>query len=133
MRISFRSSTSPAALAAYSALSERYGDAPVTQAEVIVALGGDGFMLQTLHEPQSLGLPVYGMTNRLPHQQLVEWRAGVIHRGNQRQTGRMRKHFRVRIRFDLRNGVRFDKQNAVEIAGFQPHQLRHRLDDDFQF
>ncbi len=61
MRISFRSSTSPAALAAYSALSERYGDAPVTQAEVIVALGGDGFMLQTLHETQSLGLPVYGM------------------------------------------------------------------------
>ncbi|WP_149140419.1 NAD kinase [Gemmobacter caeruleus] len=61
MRISFRASTSPAALAAYAALSARYGDAPVKSAETIVALGGDGFMLQTLHETQSLGLPVYGM------------------------------------------------------------------------
>ena len=61
MRIHFRASTSPAALAAYGELSTRYGDAPVKGAEVIVALGGDGFMLQTLHETQSLGLPVYGM------------------------------------------------------------------------
>lgn len=61
MRISFRASTSPAALAAYTALSTRYGDETVTRADIIVALGGDGFMLQTLHETQSLGLPVYGM------------------------------------------------------------------------
>ena len=61
MRISFRASTSPTALAAYTALAARYGDAPLKTAEVIVALGGDGFMLQTLHETQSLGLPVYGM------------------------------------------------------------------------
>ncbi|OHC48837.1 MAG: NAD kinase [Rhodobacteraceae bacterium GWF1_65_7] len=61
MRIHFRASTSPAALAAYTALSHLYGDEPVKTAEVIVALGGDGFMLQTLHETQSLGLPVYGM------------------------------------------------------------------------
>lgn len=61
MRISFRASTSPAALAAYTVLSTRYGDEMVTRAEIIVALGGDGFMLQTLHETQSLGLPVYGM------------------------------------------------------------------------
>ena len=31
------------------------------EAEVIVALGGDGFMLQTLHGAQALRLPVYGM------------------------------------------------------------------------
>ncbi|MEH7828981.1 NAD kinase [Gemmobacter denitrificans] len=61
MRISFRASTSPTALAAYAALSDRYGDCPIRQAEVIVALGGDGFMLTTLHETQTLELPVYGM------------------------------------------------------------------------
>lgn len=61
MRISFRASTSPTALAAYTALAARYGDEPVKSAETIVALGGDGFMLQTLHETQSLNLPVYGM------------------------------------------------------------------------
>lgn len=61
MRINFRASTSPAALAAYNALSERYGDEAAARSEIVVALGGDGFMLQTLHETQSLGLPVYGM------------------------------------------------------------------------
>ncbi len=61
MRISFRASTSPTALAAYTALAARYGDEPLRTAEAIVALGGDGFMLQTLHETQSLNLPVYGM------------------------------------------------------------------------
>ena len=61
MRISFRASTSPTALAAYTALAARYGDEPLRRAEAIVALGGDGFMLQTLHETQSLNLPVYGM------------------------------------------------------------------------
>ncbi|GHC22002.1 NAD kinase [Gemmobacter nanjingensis] len=61
MRINFRASTSASALSAYTALSDRYDDAPIRSADVIVALGGDGFMLQTLHETQSLGLPVYGM------------------------------------------------------------------------
>lgn len=61
MRIGFRASNAPAAQAAYAALTERYGDAPLAKADVIVALGGDGFMLQTLHETQSLELPVYGM------------------------------------------------------------------------
>ena len=34
---------------------------PADKRGSIVALGGDGFMLQTLHETQILGLPVYGM------------------------------------------------------------------------
>lgn len=61
MRIGFRASPAPAAQAAHAALTERYGDTPLPRADVIVALGGDGFMLQTLHETQSLELPVYGM------------------------------------------------------------------------
>ncbi len=39
----------------------RHGQTPVEQADVIVALGGDGLMLSTLHATQRLGLPVYGM------------------------------------------------------------------------
>ena len=34
---------------------------PLEAADVIVALGGDGFMLQTLHADRGAGLPVYGM------------------------------------------------------------------------
>jgi NAD+ kinase len=38
-----------------------FGDCDPSAAEVIVALGGDGFMLQTLHATQHLNVPVYGM------------------------------------------------------------------------
>ena len=42
-------------------LSARYGNCRAEVADVIVALGGDGFMLQTLHSTQHLDMPVYGM------------------------------------------------------------------------
>lgn len=60
-RISFVASPAPAAQAALEALTARYGQAKAGQATHIVALGGDGFMLQTLHNSRDLGLPVYGM------------------------------------------------------------------------
>lgn len=60
-RIGFVASGAPVAQEALAAMAARYGQCPLPEAEVIVALGGDGFMLQTLHETQSLGLPVYGM------------------------------------------------------------------------
>ena len=39
----------------------RYGDCPVEQAALIVSLGGDGFMLETLHRLLGRNVPVYGM------------------------------------------------------------------------
>lgn len=59
--IAFRASTAPAAQAALATLQAMHGQTDLTKATVVVALGGDGFMLQTLHETQSTGLPVYGM------------------------------------------------------------------------
>jgi len=38
-----------------------YGQVSQQEADVIVPLGGDGFMLSTLHAAQSLPAPVYGM------------------------------------------------------------------------
>ncbi len=61
MKLAFVASQAPVAEAAAAALSDRYGGVPVEEAEVIVALGGDGFMLQTLHATEGLDLPVYGM------------------------------------------------------------------------
>ena len=54
---------SPALIAqeACGLLAARYGDVPAKEADVIVALGGDGFMLSTLHRAQALPAPVYGM------------------------------------------------------------------------
>jgi len=42
-------------------LVDRYGGADPEDADVIVALGGDGFMLQTLHRFMNSGKPIYGM------------------------------------------------------------------------
>lgn len=60
-KIAFVASNAPLATAAQTLLSERHGNAPLDQAEVVVALGGDGFMLQTLHATQASQAPVYGM------------------------------------------------------------------------
>ncbi|MGA1232524.1 MAG: NAD(+)/NADH kinase, partial [Lutimaribacter sp.] len=59
--IAFAASEAPLAQTARAALVGQYGNVPEDQADVIVALGGDGFMLQTLHRTQELDLPVYGM------------------------------------------------------------------------
>jgi NAD+ kinase len=61
VRIRFTASKAPAAAAALAVLTARYGQADGRVAEVIVALGGDGFMLQTLHAAHGQRLPVYGM------------------------------------------------------------------------
>lgn len=60
-RIAFTASPAPEAERAHVALVKRYGDAEPATADVIVPLGGDGFMLQTLHKFMTAGKPVYGM------------------------------------------------------------------------
>ena len=59
--ITFRASNAPAAQEALAQLIVRYGQAPIDRASVVVCLGGDGFMLQTLHDTTGSGLAVYGM------------------------------------------------------------------------
>ena len=61
-KIAFVASRATVAQTARAALIGRYGNVPVEEADLIVALGGDGFMLQTLHDTQHLPAPVYGMT-----------------------------------------------------------------------
>jgi NAD+ kinase len=60
-RVAFLASQAEDAQAAREALAARYGDAPPAEADVLVALGGDGMMLQTLHESMGRGVPIYGM------------------------------------------------------------------------
>ncbi|EBA18057.1 inorganic polyphosphate/ATP-NAD kinase [Roseobacter sp. SK209-2-6] len=61
MRIAFLASNAPVAQFALQSLVEKHGNSTPVEAEVIVALGGDGFMLSTLHETMDLDAPVYGM------------------------------------------------------------------------
>lgn len=60
-KIAFTASHAEVAQIARAALVTRYGNVPMEEADVIVALGGDGFMLSTLHATQHLAAPVYGM------------------------------------------------------------------------
>ncbi len=60
-RIAFRAAPSDLASESRNRLVNRYGEAPIDEAEVVVCLGGDGFMLETLHAMLDRELPVYGM------------------------------------------------------------------------
>lgn len=60
-KICFVSSDVAVAQEAAQMLGVKYGNIPLDQASVIVALGGDGFMLSTLHETLDREIPVYGM------------------------------------------------------------------------
>ena len=59
--IHFVASQTDEAGKAMDALQERYGQHEIDDADVIVSLGGDGFMLRTLHRYLPAGLPVFGM------------------------------------------------------------------------
>ncbi|MGH6665532.1 MAG: NAD kinase [Pseudolabrys sp.] len=60
-QIAFVAAATPEAREAYDRLSARYGNAEPKDADVIVALGGDGLMLQTLHKFLKSRKPIYGM------------------------------------------------------------------------
>jgi NAD+ kinase len=60
-RPGFVASAAPEAQEALGALEARYGAADLDDADVIIALGGDGFMLETLHRFLSRDVPIYGM------------------------------------------------------------------------
>ena len=60
-RLAFLAADRPDAAAAREALVRRYGEVPESEADVVVALGGDGFMLETLHRALASRRPVYGM------------------------------------------------------------------------
>jgi NAD+ kinase len=59
--MAFVASKTDEAQSALTDLRKRYAEVPLEQAEVIVALGGDGFMLRSLHRHLPLNKPVYGM------------------------------------------------------------------------
>src|SRR5690606_30198120 len=60
-RIAFLASRGDDAQRALEALAARHGQHEPEAADVLVALGGDGYMLQVLHRHGALGKPVYGM------------------------------------------------------------------------
>jgi NAD+ kinase len=60
-KIAFLASKSDNGQVALAEMEKRYGNVKPAEADVIVAMGGDGFMLQTLHRYRQIGKPVFGM------------------------------------------------------------------------
>src|SRR3979409_1753023 len=60
-RIAFIASAGAEAQQALARLAELYGNHDPADADIVVALGGDGLMLQTLHQHMRSGKPIYGM------------------------------------------------------------------------
>jgi NAD+ kinase len=61
MKIAFSANARPEAQEALALLRKTHGETPAADADVIVALGGDGHMLETLRERLTDRKPVYGM------------------------------------------------------------------------
>ena len=90
-RIAFVASAGEEAQAALAQLTQLYGNSAPADADAVVALGGDGLMLQTLHEHMRSGKPIYGMhrgtvgflmnefSTRDLHTRLAAARESVIH------------------------------------------------------
>ncbi len=60
-KLGFVASNADQAKESLDILTAKYGNVSLQDADVIVALGGDGLMLETLHDTQHLSTPVYGM------------------------------------------------------------------------
>lgn len=61
MKLAFLSGNTSKASNAQKKLIAKYGNHDPMSADVVVALGGDGVMLQTQHQFMNSGIPVYGM------------------------------------------------------------------------
>jgi NAD+ kinase len=60
-RIAFVASPGEQTQQALTQLTELHGNCALVDADIVVALGGDGLMLQTLHQNMRTGKPIYGM------------------------------------------------------------------------
>lgn len=61
LKLAFVASMAPSAQRGLEEIKRRYDNVSVEEADVIVALGGDGFMLETLHANKANNKPIYGM------------------------------------------------------------------------
>jgi len=77
-RIAFLASSATEAAAARNELIARYGNVDPDDADVIVALGGDGLMLQTLHRFMGTKKPIYGMNRGSVGFLMNEFHAGKL-------------------------------------------------------
>ncbi|EQA96814.1 NAD+ kinase [Sphingobium wenxiniae] len=121
-------SPTPAARAAEERLRAAYDFVPLEQANMIVALGGDGFMLQTLHsmlESRRI-LPIFGMNLGTVGFLMNEWR---LERLDQRmQSAKPFKVTPLRMTVDTVDGERFSIPAINEVSLLRETRQTARLE-----
>ncbi|MGE4323365.1 MAG: NAD kinase [Sphingobium sp.] len=109
-------SPTPAAKAAADRLRAAYDFVPIDQATMVIALGGDGFMLQTLHailEGRRI-VPVFGMNLGTVGFLMNEWR---LERLDQRlEAAKVYKVNPLRMTVDTVDGERFSIPAINEVS-----------------
>ena len=75
-KIHFHAAESSEGRAAFTELTALYGQSPAAEAQFVVALGGDGTLLEALHNFHPLGKPIYGMNRGSVGFMLNAYRAG---------------------------------------------------------
>lgn len=78
MKLAFTAADTDDARDAKATLEALYGAWPSEEADVVVPLGGDGFMLETMHAHLSSGQPIYGMNLGTVGFLLNEYRADAL-------------------------------------------------------
>jgi NAD+ kinase len=116
-RIGFRAADTPEAQQALADLKALYGDAPDEEADVLVALGGDGFMLETLHSIMERPVPIYGMNLGTVGFLLNEYRSARL-RERLEQAARVALR-PLRMRARMRNGSIEDGLAINEVSLFR--------------
>ena len=123
-KLAFLSSDLPEASSVREKLIARYGNCSPTEADVIVAIGGDGFMLETLRTTLDRNAAIFGMNcgtvgflmNRFDEEGLAERLAGAE---------RVTLH-PLRMTAVTRSGERVSKLAINEVSLFrQAHQAAH--------
>ena len=129
-RIAFVASPIPEARDALERLAARYGNVTAKDAEVIVALGGDGLMLQTLHQHMRTGKPIYGM-----HRGTVGFLMNEYHEDKLRErigAADLARLHPLRMRATLANGKKHEALAINEVSllreTYQAAKIRISID-----
>jgi NAD+ kinase len=124
-RIAFVAAGTPEAQAARERLVARYGQCPEREADAIVALGGDGLMLQTLHRHIKDRIPIYGMNRGSVGFLMNDYHEDDLKERLGRAEINILHPLRMRAR---RNGSRIDEALAInEVSLFRQTYQAARL------
>jgi NAD+ kinase len=131
-QIHFVASPSPEAQEALARLVSRYGSVEAANADVIVALGGDGLMLQTLHRFMSTGKPIYGMHRGTVGFLMNEYSADELRERLAKARIALIHPLLMRAHDEDGNAVEFHAFNEVSLfrQTYQAARLRILVDDE---